>query len=158
MTTSAICAPAEKLYAQAVVLRREGDKVELAVTRQNTCTACAQSKKCGAKQETGRAQRVWLATDIPLKTGETVAVSMPDQEVWRAAILMYGLPLAGFVLGLLMGAMFNDVTAMVMALSGLIGGFVQAGRLSRNVSSSLQLFQQAPAPFSTPKNGEMTHD
>ena len=158
MTHSATCAPSEQRYAQAVVLRRDGDKVELAVTRQNACTACAQSTQCGTKQETGRAQRVWLATDIPLKTGETVAVSLPDQDVWRAALLMYGLPLAGFVLGLLLGALFSDAAAMILALLGLMAGFVQAGRLSRNISSSLQLFQTAPAPFSTPKNGGMTHD
>lgn len=148
------CLDEDRRYANAVVLARVGQKVELAVTRQNVCSACSQSKGCGSRQDTGRMQRIWLDTDIPLKTGETVAVAMPDQDVWHAAVLMYGLPLAGFVAGLLLGAMRSEVAAMLGALAGLIAGFGLAGHLSRRVPASLQLFQQAPVPISTPDKGE----
>lgn len=147
MNLAVSCSDADKRYANAVVLARVGHKVELAVTRQNACTACSQKQGCGSKQDTGRTQRIWMETDIPLKTGETVSVAMPDQEVWHAAVLMYGLPLAGFVLGLLLGAMLGEVSAMLGALAGLIAGFGLAGHLSRNLSASLQLFQQAPEPI-----------
>lgn len=160
MNAHTSCSPGERSYAQAVVLKREGNQVELAVTRQNTCSACAQSQQCSSKEESGRTQRVWLTTDIPLKSGETVAVSMPDQEVWQAAVLMYGIPLAGFVIGLMFGALLGEISAMLLAVTGLIAGFVLAGRLARKVPSALQLFQQAPAPLSNPNpnQGGMTHD
>ncbi len=154
MSAAMTCSDTDKRYAQAVVLNRVGTRVELAVTRQNSCSSCSQSHGCGTKQDTGRAQRVWLDTDIPLKTGETVSVAMPDQDVWHAALLMYGLPLLGFVLGLLVGAAWSEHAAMLGALAGLVGGFLLAGKFSRKVAASLQLFQQAPAPISKRKMEE----
>lgn len=157
MSSAIPCSAPDQRYASAVVVAKANGKVELAVTRQSACTACAEKKSCGSKQEPRGTHRVWLATDIPLKTGETVSVAMPEQAVWQAALLMYGLPLAGFVLGLVFGALFSEVLAMLGALAGLAAGFLLAGRLSRNVSTPLQLFQQAPVPIST-QNGGMTHD
>ena len=151
MNAAMTCSDADRRYAQAVVLTRNGKRVELAVSRQSACTACSHNHGCGSKQDAGRAQRIWLETDIPLKTGETVAVAMPDQAVWHAALLMYGLPLAGFVVGLLLGALQDEPMAMLGAAMGLLGGFVLAGLLARRVSASLELFQQAPVPPSMGK-------
>ncbi|MDR3410881.1 MAG: SoxR reducing system RseC family protein [Formivibrio sp.] len=154
MNAATSCSTPDRRFANAQVLSRVDGKVELAVTRQNACTACAESHRCGSRQETGRAQHVWLATDIPLKTGETVAVSMPEQAVWQAALLMYGLPLTGFISGLLLSAWLGDVAAILGALVGMAAGFLLAGRLSRHVSTPLQLFQQAPASISIQKTEE----
>lgn len=157
---SASCCAPDQRYASAVVVSQAEGRVELAVTRQSACTACAEKKRCGGHQETPGAHRVWLATDIPLKTGETVSVAMSEQTVWHAALLMYGLPLAGFVLGLLLGAGLGDGPALLGALLGLAAGFGLAGRLSRRIAKPLQLFQQPPTPISIPiqKSGGMTHD
>ncbi len=157
MTAATSCSSPDQRYASAVVVGKADGKVELAVTRQSACTACAEKNSCGGQQETHSAHRIWLATDIPLKTGETVSVAMSEQTVWHAALLMYGLPLSGFVLGLLLGAYFGDAVAMLGALAGLALGFLLAGRLSRKIAKPLQLFQQAPAPITT-QNGGMTHD
>ena len=112
--------------ASARVLATEPGRVLLDVVRQNACSACAEQGHCRSESTPGHGQKIWLATQERFSPGESVTVSLPDTAVWRAALLVYGLPLAGFLAGLLVSAGRSDRMALVAALLGLVAGYFAA--------------------------------
>lgn len=125
--------------APATVLQIAPGRVLLDIARQSACKACAEKAQCGSQQETTRGQKMWLATETPLTAGETVAVTVSETAVWHAASLAYGLPLAGFVTGLLAGALLGDIPALFGALTGLTFGFIGGGVLARKSRPAMKI-------------------
>lgn len=150
------CATATEIRASAVVLANAPGRVQLAVTRQSACKACAEKSQCGSRQESTRPQRIWLASSMPLILGQTVAVSMPENALLRAALLMYGLPLTGFMLGLLSGTAFGDIAALLCAVTGLACGFATVRFLAHRLIAPLRV--QADAAVFSSYPGANPHD
>ena len=125
--------------APATVLQIAPGRVLLDITRQSACKACAEKAQCGSQQETTRGQKMWLATEALLTAGETVAVTVSETAVWHAASLAYGLPLAGFITGLLGGALLGDIPALLGALAGLACGFIGGGVLARKSRPAIRI-------------------
>ena len=102
---------------QAVVELRSGESCEAGplVGRLGACGCCA-----GARPE--RRLRVERAG---LEAGDTVRVSVPAYAGYVRAAAVYGLPLAGFVAGLIVGGRFeppggaNGTATIVGGLAGL---------------------------------------
>ena len=144
----------EEIQAPARVIGIAAGQVELAVSRQSACRACAEKSRCGNAQEEGREQHLWLPQTEAIKIGSQVAVSLPATSLWRAAAISYGLPLGGFLLGLLCGAPLSDVAASGAALLGLACGFALSAQCSRRWISPLRL---TPLDSPTP-SGAHHHD
>ena len=133
------CPSSHEISAQGIVLKQEHGRVQLSVQRQSACKACSESQQCGSKQDDLRAQSIWLESTRPLAIGEVVAVSMPENALLHAALLMYGLPLLGFLMGLLRGALRSDLAAVSWALVGLTLGLWLVRRLSARSISPIRL-------------------
>lgn len=133
------CTSSHEISAQGIVLKQEHGRVQLSVQRQSACKACSESQQCGSKQEDLRAQSIWLDSKRPLAIGQVVAVSMPENALLRAALLMYGLPLLGLLSGLLAGAALGDIIAMIFALAGLLCGLLVARYLSHRFITPIRL-------------------
>lgn len=99
------------------------------------CPRCAAGKGCGAGLLTGRAGSTEVELQLPsahhYRAGDEVSLSIASSSLLRAALLAYGLPLAGTVLALTLGwvvmAPLSDLAAAIIALAGLLAGFI-AGR------------------------------
>ena len=132
------CQPHE-MNAHATVLAHKNGQIELAVVRQSACKACAEKAACGAKKDELKPQRIWLNSTAPLPAGSEVQLAIADASVLRAAGLMYGLPLTGFMAGLLGGSTISDLSALLGGLLGLGLGFGLAGLLARRLSPAFRL-------------------
>ncbi len=99
------------------------------------CPRCAAGKGCGAGLLTGRPGSTEVELQLPpghrYRAGDTVTLSIASSSLLRAALLAYGLPLAGTVLALTVGwlvmAPLSDFAGVLIALAGLLAGFI-AGR------------------------------
>ncbi len=130
---------AHEIAASGTVLAIAPGRVQLAVSRQGACKACAEKSGCSNAQEQTSAQRIWLAHTQPLALGDSVQVSLPEATLLRAAFLTYGPPLAGFMTGLLAGSALGERAAIACALAGLVLGFSTSAWLSRRWISPLRL-------------------
>ena len=100
------------------------------------CERCESGKGCGAgllgRQPDNRRVTAAIAENLQVRNGDCVSIVLEPQHVLRAAIIVYGYPLAGavtaafgaYLLGL------GDIAAALAALLGLLTGMLIArGRL-----------------------------
>ncbi len=103
------------------------------------CPRCAAGKGCGAGLLTGSEGSTQVDIQLPTghvyRTGEAVTLTIASSSLLRAALLAYGLPLAGIVLALTTGwlvmAPLSDFAAVMIALAGLLAGFYGGRRQLR---------------------------
>ena len=129
----------ETVQARAVVMDTRPGLVKLAVTRQSACNAC--KEPCGSREASPRAQKIWLKSERSYQPGQELALEVPQDQVLHSALLVYGLPLTGFIAGMLAGIPLGEMAAILAALTGLVLGFAAASRQSRRWISSLKLLQ-----------------
>ena len=105
------------------------------VERAVACARCAAGKGCGAGLLSGKSKSAQFVVPVPesmhLRTGDRVSLELSPENLLRASFLVYGLPLFGAVIALMLGWIFvgtlSDPTAIVLAIVGLGAGWL-AGR------------------------------
>ena len=109
------------------------------------CARCAAGKGCGAGVLGGdsKLRRIdaLIAGGVVVREGDEVRVELAPDNLLRAALIVYGLPLAGALVGAgvayLIGA--GDLGAAVSALGGIALG-VAAGRARLRRGNCLRRF------------------
>ncbi|MCH6549839.1 MAG: SoxR reducing system RseC family protein [Proteobacteria bacterium] len=94
------------------------------------CARCAAGKGCGAGLLTGASRSrlidVSVTPGMDLKPGDDVRLTLAPSHLLRAAVLAYGMPLAGVIIALgiawMMSRTLNDVLAVTLAICGLVAG------------------------------------
>lgn len=109
-----------------IVKRVCGESVEVLVSRPAAC------KGCGACQmANNRPHTVIARNDASAEVGDTVALELPGQDLVRAVLLAYGVPLVMFLAGLGVGALAARSFGWTIdsSLASAIGGilFLAAG-------------------------------
>ena len=138
------------LETRAIVVQIEGRYALVNASQGNGCEQC-NGKGCGSGKLTqlfcGKPRRFRVDNSIDARVGDEVIVSVADGAVLRGIGLVYLLPLALLVAGVLLGSLFatqmeqRDGYAAAGAGIGLIGGFI----LSRWIAS--RRIDQQNAPF-----------
>ncbi len=115
--------------ATAKVVSAAGDTVLVEVDAE-VCPRCAAGQGCGAGLLAGDARRVSMQVtvdrDIQLAAGDDVMLTLEPGSLLRAALALYGLPLAGLLLGTAVGSMLA-IADFAGAAAGLVVGLL-AGR------------------------------
>ncbi|NNL62436.1 MAG: SoxR reducing system RseC family protein [Woeseiaceae bacterium] len=108
------------------------------ITAPLRCARCAAGKGCGAgiagPDGGPRKIEVRLAPGLELRAGDRVRVDVAPADILGASLIVYGLPLAGAVLGAGAAYLANagDLGAALAALAGIGAGMLVArGRLRR---------------------------
>lgn len=105
-----------------------GARAVVEVDVEEVCARCAAGRGCGAGIMSGRpgSKRLELAVrpDLDLAEGDDVRIELAPGNVLRAALIVYGLPLAGAVCGaaLAYANTLGDGGAAVLAIAGLFAG------------------------------------
>jgi len=100
------------------------------------CRRCASGRGCGAGLLTGsegsRHIEVKISPGMNLVAGDAVRLAVSPQQLLRAALLAYGLPLAALVSAAAVASMFvgtiGDLGAVGFAAAGLAGGVFASRR------------------------------
>ena len=105
-----------------------GTRAVVEVDARTVCARCAAGRGCGAGILAGRSGKrrldVALGDDVGLSEGDVVSIELAPGNVLRAALLVYGMPLAGASAGAMLAHMaaLGDVGAAVLAIGGLFAG------------------------------------
>ena len=135
------------LTESALVIRRDGNWVELELQRSSACDHCELNQGCGTGalgRLLGRRSRpLVIETDKDCEPGDRVLLELPESALVRASLLLYGLPLFGLVFGGLLAALLGLAEWLVVgiALLGLFAGIKFAARTTR------RLEQGGKAPY-----------
>lgn len=124
-----------------------GGKATVAVERRAACPRCAAGKGCGAGLLSGSTRPALLEVSVSAgqryREGDEVRLTLEPSHLLRATLLVYGLPLGGTVLMLLVGwllmAPLSDPAAVGFAAGGLAAGLL-AGRWQLNRRDCLKYF------------------
>jgi sigma-E factor negative regulatory protein RseC len=115
------------------VLRVEGDLAWVECVRGGACEICPGRHACetAAFSTRTRHQLRVLRAGAQVAPGSEIIIGIPPGAVLRAALLAYGLPLAGLLLGTALGAATLPASAAVGAVAGLAAGIAVSTRSVR---------------------------
>lgn len=126
---------------EAQVVAVHPDFVTVRVDAPVVCPRCAAGRGCGAATAFARGTSRTLDIAAPgntLQVGDSVRLSLAPSRLLQAAWLVYGLPLSGMV-GAIAVMTFaldrgSDLTAVAIALGGLVAGFLLGRRRLRRAA------------------------
>ena len=129
---------------QGTVVSISSASVTLDVDATLACARCASGKGCGAAYfASGRDRqiRAQVLPGVQVREGQRVQVELAGSNLLRAAVLVYGVPLAGAVAGasLAWALEAGDLVAAVLAVAGIGAGLV-VSRLRLRRDHCLQQF------------------
>src|SRR5690606_29045239 len=121
--------PGDIIQERARILRIEGDTAWVQCESQAGCARCAAGEGCGAglfaKLLRGRLQELPVILPQPLTAhvgdGDWLLLGLSVSAVQSASFLLYGLPLAGLMLGAVAAGLL--VPGDAAALAGAAAGF-----------------------------------
>jgi sigma-E factor negative regulatory protein RseC len=113
----------------AEVLESRGGQIRLRFARPRSCQRCSEGRGCGAGVFGALFRRRDLELDMPgtpeLEVGQWVRVGIPSATLLLTAFAVYGLPLAGFLIGALPAHWWIE-SPLWRDLLSLVGGLVLA--------------------------------
>ncbi len=101
---------------RGIVLSVDGDRVRVEVTRSAMCAHCENQGTCNALGSSPKSV-VSAVNEAGAGEGDLVEISMTESRVLKAAALVYLVPVAGLVIG----AMLGDAYAGALGLSADAG-------------------------------------
>ena len=111
------------METSARVVRVEGEQAWVRTESPSSCGACG-GKGCGsslfARLWHPREPEYAVLNPIAAEVGEAVVVGVEEGALWQAALSGYLLPLALFLLGALLGALWSEGVAILGGLLGLV--------------------------------------
>jgi len=128
------------LERNAVVIGIHEGKARLRFKRESACGACRAREQCVGSRNDGELE-LPLPEGMEAQKDDLVRVELASQQLVCAGLLLYGLPLAGFILGMMVSAQAgcSDPWIGAAAFGGLGLGLVGSRALAR-----LTRFQGTP--------------
>lgn len=119
--------PTEFTWQTAAVAAVEGEWVKLRFQPLAHCRRCLRGEGCGAgvfsRLFAARGSELWLPAPEALQPGQLVRVGVREQELVRAAAVLYGFPVLSFILAAGLAAtvfshpLHGDLAALVLGLA-----------------------------------------
>lgn len=123
----------------------DGVRAIIAVEVKSACPRCAAGKGCGAgilgSAASDRQVEASVRRGLNVAVGDVVDIALAPDNLLRAALIVYGLPMLGAIIGAALAYSFNlrDASAAIAALLGLAAGLV-VGRWRLQRTSCLRRF------------------
>lgn len=132
------------------VVRVDGDRLTVRFERQSACVSCRAAKACAGNTPSSEIE-LERPPGLHYRVGDEVRVGLAEHNALRATLAAYLIPLAGFVLAMLLGAALGlpDAAVLAASLCGLGGGLLALRRLARRPGLQLQpmLLDTGNPPF-----------
>ncbi|KZZ48437.1 hypothetical protein A3758_01660 [Oleiphilus sp. HI0118] len=129
---------------RALVLEVHGDQALIQTQRRSACQSCQLENSCGqglvSKMSTERSMELWLDNRLGAQAGQTVTISIPDEGLLQASVLMFVIPLLLMVVvsAFAMQLVGGDLASIVGGVVGLLFGFVIARKKSASMHSDVR--------------------
>lgn len=89
---------------KAIVVSKKGNKAEVEVIRTSACAKC---KVCSLDSEK-KVIKVWVQNDLNANVGQVVEIEIENRALISATFIMYVIPLASFLVGVMLGLNFAN--------------------------------------------------
>jgi sigma-E factor negative regulatory protein RseC len=114
----------EDIYEEGIVLSAEGGRATIAVAVGEACEDCSAKIFCATGESK---QNTVIARDpFGVHTGDQVRIVVHGEDMFRAAFLLYGIPLLLILGGVLVGTYLYDPGLMVNELWSFVLGIGSA--------------------------------
>jgi sigma-E factor negative regulatory protein RseC len=131
---------------QAVVTRRQGNRVEVRLQRQSACGHCELSQGCGTgalgRLLGNRSRPLIVETGLSVNPGDRLELSLSESALVKASLAVYGLPLLGMLLLGLFAALGGLREAYIILASA--AGFFAGFKVSSVISKTLEADRLTP--------------
>ena len=114
---------------RGVVVKVKGKRATVRFDRRSACDSC---HMCAVTRD-GMKVEVVIENTLGANVGDFVEVEMAQKFVLTAAVIVYLIPLVLVALGVGLGVLFNELTQILLAVGGLVLGFVIAFLLDKFV-------------------------
>ncbi len=110
------------------VVAAEGDSLRVCFDRPEMCASCGKCGVHGVHQEL-------VTVEGKASAGNWVQVEMPDAQVVKVSLIAYVIPLAGLMIGLVIGqnVLGTDLWAAVLGIALLGAGLLAVRLLDRHL-------------------------
>ncbi len=123
---------------QDTVIGLFGNIAEVQTKRQIACSQCEGGRGCGigaiGRLLGKRSKPVKIKVDQDLKLGDQIEIGLSDKAFLRAGLLIYGTPLLGLFLGLMLAELISpssDLIAFTFAFIGLVLGLTTSASVAK---------------------------
>ena len=114
---------------RGVVVKVKGKRATVRFDRRSACDSC---HMCAVTRD-GMKVEVVIENTLGANVGDFVEVEMAQRFVLTAAVIVYLIPLVLVALGVGIGVVFSELVQVILAVAGLVVGFVIAFLLDRFV-------------------------
>ena len=129
---------------QAIVIRCNGNRVEVELRRESACAHCDLVQGCGtgalSRLLGRRARPLMIETSQPLNPGDHLILELSEAALVKSSLLVYGLPLLGMLLAGLLTSALAELPEWQVAIAtavGFMAGFKLATTLSKRMNPDL---------------------
>lgn len=93
-----------------------------AMVEMNRTTACSGCSGCGNENDDSGEMQIRVLNELHAEKGDIVEINMDTQNVLLAALIAYGLPFFGLIIGIVGGQLiFNNELISALSGFGLLG-------------------------------------
>ena len=131
---------------QGVVTKVRAGRATVEFDRKSACDSC---HMC-AVTKGGMKVKIVIANDLDARVGDVVNVSMGERFVLTAALIVYIIPLVLVGVGVGVGSLLTELAQVLLAVGGLVVGFVIAFLLDRFVIRKKKGFAPRMTEISAP--------
>ncbi len=110
------------MLERGVVAKVKGNKATVRFDRKSACDSC---HMCAVTKD-GMKVEVVVENKLHAVVGDFVSVEMGEKFVLTAALIVYIIPLILVGIGIGVGSLFSETVQIILAMSGLVLGFVIA--------------------------------
>lgn len=114
---------------KGVVTKVKGKRATVQFDRKSACDSC---HMCAVSRD-GMKVNIVVENSLGANVGDFVEVQMGERFVLTAAVIVYIIPLVLVAIGVGCGTLLNEVAQIILAIAGLVIGFVIAFLLDRFV-------------------------
>ena len=114
---------------RGVVVKVKGKRATVRFDRRSACDSC---HMCAVTRD-GMKVEVVIENTLGANVGDFVEVEMAQRFVLTAAVIVYLIPLVLVALGVGVGVVFSELVQVILAVAGLVVGFVIAFLLDKFV-------------------------
>ena len=107
------------LRTVGTVTELNGDKAKVVFTRSKACGDCHACVSFGSNQA-----ETELANTLGAKVGDRVSIELHSGSVFTASLIMYGIPLAALLAGVLVGSLISDLFTAVFGIDAAAIAFL----------------------------------